>query len=151
MTPENRQRFDALMKLSDFRFARWQNRRAVELKISYAFWAILAAAATLDKIHKVPWPWVLTFLIVAVLLHAFWIRTNWISNEMDIRTAFHFAEHAEKITGLPDAPEPEKRLRFSDFKKKQGWTKFICQGACQAQLFTSFFLCAALFLILLYF
>jgi hypothetical protein len=33
------------MKLSDFRFARWQNRRGIEWKMYYAFWAALVAVA----------------------------------------------------------------------------------------------------------
>jgi hypothetical protein len=107
MTPEEKQRFDALIKLSDFRFARWQNRRAIEWKMSYAFWAVLVASATFDKLHSVPFnPWVVgAFLIAAVILHALWIRTNWISNEMDIRTAFHFSEQAERIL-LPGRSRP---------------------------------------------
>ncbi len=36
MNPKDR--FDAFMKLSDFRFGRWANRRQYEWKVSFGLW-----------------------------------------------------------------------------------------------------------------
>jgi hypothetical protein len=152
MAPHDKERFDALMKLSDFRFARWQNRRGIEWKMSYAFWATLVSAATYQKLSDLPIPLCLiaAVLIIAVVLHAHWIRTNWISNQMDILTAFHFAEHAEKILELDGSPKPKKRLDPDEFRSTQGCFTFLKEGACQAQFFTTVFLAVVLLLILAY-
>jgi hypothetical protein len=154
MALQDKENFDALMRLCDFRFARWQNRRGIEWKMSYAFWATLvAAAATCLKLPDLRIPlWAAGVPIIAVAVHVLWLKTNWISNQMDILTAFHFAEHAEKIA-RPDSPVvPKARLEPGDFRRKfrskQGWFEFLRAGACQAPLCTTVFLALVLLLIL---
>ena len=116
-------KFDALMKLADFRMQRWRDRRATDWKLSLALWTLLVATAAYLIVNGViiRYPWWVTAvaLVILVIGHAlFWVRTNWISNEMDARTAFHFAEHAETLV-LPDNLVPEPRLDPKQFKSSQ--------------------------------
>jgi hypothetical protein len=76
--------FDALMKLSDFRFQRWQDRRKYEWQISLGVWALLAASI-LYRSTTVPRPSFSHCFVVAVLsaiflVHVIWVRTNWRRN-----------------------------------------------------------------------
>jgi len=125
--------------------------------MSYAFWATLVSVATYQKLSNLSIPLCLiaAVLIIAVVLHAHWIRTNWISNQMDILTAFHFAEHAEKILEQDSptpkkSPTPQERLDPTEFGSNQRCFTFLKEGACQAQFFTTLLLAVVLFLILAY-
>lgn len=149
---DEKERFDALMRLADFRFARWRERRTYEWKISMALWALLVAASAYLKTNGFTFPlsWTAFALGVIVVGHAwFWVRTNWISAEMDIRTAFHFAEHAEKIL-LPSSPVPKQRLDPDQFERSHGGFQFLHRGVCQAQVFTTAVLAVSLFLVLVF-
>jgi hypothetical protein len=69
------ERFDALMKLADFRFQRWQVRRATDWQLSLALWTLLVVATGYIVIHKGEFSWSarlgLAFgLIVLVIGHA---------------------------------------------------------------------------------
>jgi hypothetical protein len=106
------------MKLADFRFQRWRERRATDWKFTLALWTLLVASASYLTAHKIQLWWWMTALslLVLVLGHALlWVRNNWISNEMDIRTAFHFTDHAENIV-LPNNTVPKPRLDPEQFK-----------------------------------
>jgi hypothetical protein len=146
MTQEDR--FDALMKLADFRFSRWQNRRTYEWKMSAGLWAILAGATIYLKPSGGLPPWLVgPMLVMAIVGHAwFWVRTNWVSSEMDIRTAFYFAEHAEGVV-LADAPKPGKRLHPREFSEKNGGWHFLKAGVCQFQVCATAFLSLGVFLV----
>jgi hypothetical protein len=83
-----------------------------------------------------------------MLSHALlWVRTNWISNEVDIRNAFHFAERAENLV-KPGSVEPERRWLPKAFNEKNGGWQFLHAGVCQAQvLMTVIFALVAIFVI----
>jgi hypothetical protein len=44
------ERFNALMKLADFRFQRWRERRATDWKCTLALWTLLVASAAYLKV-----------------------------------------------------------------------------------------------------
>lgn len=136
------EKFNALMKLADFRYQRWRERRTTDWKLSLALWTLLVATAAYFIAHKIEFRSgaVALVLIILVIGHAWlWVRNNWISNEMDIRSAFHFAEHAEKLV-LPSNPGPKPRLDPEEFRKCNGRFKFLAAGFCQAQVCATSFL-----------
>ncbi|MCF8476654.1 MAG: hypothetical protein K9G60_06465 [Pseudolabrys sp.] len=149
------ERVKSLMDLANFRFERWKERRSYEWKMSLAFWTALAVAVGYVAVHKVAISqrelvWVAPVLVVAVAGHAwFWVRTNWISAEMDIRTAFYFAEHAENILLPKDPVEIKKRLDPDEFERSHRCFEFLERGVCKAQVFASVFLAGVLFFVLL--
>jgi hypothetical protein len=167
-------KFNALMKLADFRFQRWRERRTTDWKLSLALWTLLVAAAAYLITHRIEFTWspwatalmTALVLIILVIVHAlFLVRNNWISNEMDIRTAFHFAEHAEKIV-LPANPEPlEKRLDPQQFKSSHRLRfpasgsrttlhayglEFLSAGFCQAQVLATSFFALVVFVVMVF-
>jgi hypothetical protein len=156
-------RFNALMKLADFRFQRWRERRATDWKFTLALWAFLVASAASVKIHeitavsdKINHSLAVTVLLMAslvalVLGHAlFWVRNHWISNEMDIRTAFHFAEHAEIIV-LPDNVRPKPRLDPEEFKSRhKHGLEFLKAGFPLIQVLGTLFFAWVVFLVLVF-
>ena len=69
------ERVKALMNLANFRFARWQERRSYQWKMSLALWAALTFAAGYVAAHEVAMSksdllWVAFGLVVVVLGHA---------------------------------------------------------------------------------
>ena len=134
-----KERFDAFMKLSDFRFARWANRRQYEWKVSFGLWAGMAAATVALKSTGI---WIaiflVTILVAIVPLHAWmWVRWNWQSNERDIRNAFYYAECAQKLLLGNDAPEP-KRGQLTE-SEERGFG-FLKAGPCRFQIAATFIL-----------
>jgi hypothetical protein len=149
---DEQHQFDALMKLSQFRFERWRERRSLEWKLSLALWTLLVGVPSFFKTQGVHFSACPTALMLVAVWcgHAFWVRTNWISNQMDIKTAFHFAERAEGMLP-PSNVIPEKRLRPEQFKQDQGgrnYLHFLKEGACQAQVLVTAMLSIALLLVL---
>jgi hypothetical protein len=144
------EQFDSFMKLAQFCFERWQERRTYEWKVSLGLWAVLIGAPSYLKAQGVAFSWWATGLVLTGLVigHAwFWVRNNWISNQMDIKTAFHFVEHAERLlTG--SGREPEERLHPEQFRKSCSPFEFLSYGACQSQVFATAFLAFGLFLVL---
>jgi hypothetical protein len=68
---------------------------------------------------------------------------------MDIRTAFYFAEHAEKIVFPSNAGPLEERLNPKKFRKCNGGLQFLTAGFPQVQVFGTFFFAIVIFLLLL--
>lgn len=112
ISPRNRESFDALMRLNEFRFKRWQDRRIYEWRVSFALWAWMAAAIYYLKIdQKICSPPIYVSMIVAafiIFLHACWVGTNWDRNMKDINQAFYFWDAARVLLpGLRDPPPRE--------------------------------------------
>jgi hypothetical protein len=86
-----------------------------------------------------------------VLGHALlWVRNHWISNEMDIRTAFHFAEHAENIV-LPDNVRPGPRLDPKQFRSRhEHGLEFLTTGFPLIQVSGTLFFAWIVFLVLVF-
>ena len=93
----DKERFDALMKLSDFWMDRWKKRSQNEYAISVGLWAILAAAIIYVK--QRPPEFVLAgFLIATVVGYAIlWARPVYLKHEQDAHWYFYYKELAESI------------------------------------------------------
>jgi hypothetical protein len=133
MTPK--ERFDAFMKLSDFRFARWVNRRQHEWRVSFGLWAGMAGATVALRNSGIRVAVFMVFILsVVVLGHAWqWVRWNWKSNERDIRSAFYYAEYAQRILLGSGAPEPSEARRQLTQSEEDG-LGFLKAGPCRFQI-----------------
>src|SRR5580700_8034695 len=80
ISPRNKENFDALMRLNEFRFKRWQDRRIYEWRVNFALWAWMAAAIYyLEIVGRGSPPPLCTAMSVAaviVLFHGWWVQTN---------------------------------------------------------------------------
>jgi hypothetical protein len=144
-------RFDALMKLAEFRLQRWRERRETDWKFTLALWTLMVAVGAYVVSHRADFEWrqVAIALAALVICHAwFWVRNNWLSNEMDIRTAFYFAEYAEKLV-IPSGEGPrDKRLDPNKFRRCHRGFEFLAAGFPQVQVIGTLFFATAIVLLL---
>jgi len=71
LLPDGKSAFDALMKLNEFRFQRWQDRRKYEWRISLGVWALLTASIAFKKeISPPPLMWIVAWILIVTVLHA---------------------------------------------------------------------------------
>ncbi len=111
----DKDRFDAFIRLADFRTHRWDARRSFESRVSIALWALLAAATAYMKTRPEP-ALLAVFLVVVVAGHALlFVLPIWVSNKLDIETAFYYAEMAEGLltpcTHVRNRPMPPEGLQ----------------------------------------
>ena len=97
ITEDQQRKFDSYLKLTEIHTMRWNERRKVNLRFSYALWVLLlSAAATVQTVEQ---PHVLSSaLIIVVLVHFFFLSLRvWQSNQQDIGNAFYYHREAEKL------------------------------------------------------
>jgi hypothetical protein len=133
LSPEDKNTFDALMKLSDFRFQRWLDRRKYEWRMSFAIWALLAASIHYkNELFHDPLPLVICLaLVLVVILHTCWVISNWISNERDIDGAFYYSDHARQLVKVrvwPDPREEQNPDEISLKKIRKKWRSLWAPG-----------------------
>jgi hypothetical protein len=149
ITPEQKNEIDAFMRLNEFRFNRWQNRRIYEWRVNFALWAWMAAAIYYLKLdHKTSPPPLCVAMIVAVvivLFHGWWVQTNWKRNMKDINQAFYFWDRARIL--LPDLHEPPPREYQKPGSKWDGlseheskWYSFLCDAVPVSEIFMTILL-----------
>jgi hypothetical protein len=116
MNIDDKPQFDALMSLADFRLRRIFNRRDYEWKVTLGIWALLAAGIAAPWILQPLHPWMIMLGVPAIAVGhiAFWIYDHWDKSEKDWKLAFFYAESAEALANIGDAPIP-----LSDRKTKQ--------------------------------
>jgi hypothetical protein len=83
-------------------------------------------------------PYIAMFMIVILSMivtgHAWmWVRWNWQSNEKNIRSAFYYAEHAQKILLGSNASEPSEDKRQLTRREQYGFG-FFDAGPCRFQI-----------------
>ena len=105
-TSAHKNRFDALMKLAEFRTAQRDNRRIYEFRVSGVLWLGLAAATV--QFRAIPHCILLTALPVIILSHAFfWVRWASSKNRNDLLLAKYYTEIAENLV-LPDTNKAKR-------------------------------------------
>ena len=136
---EGKDEFDALMRLNEFRFNRWQNRRTYEWRVSLALWAWMVAATyylqvSKDKPDLPPHSICVSVIVsfVVVLLHIIWVRSNWLRNMKDINCAFYYWDRARVLLpgelGLDPQPDEDQgpRSKRDGLKENQTtWCYFL--------------------------
>jgi len=143
-------RFDALMRLAEFRNTRIADRRSHEWKVTVALWALLAAGIIELRIPRST-PALAIFAIVlfgVVVAHAFlWVGDHWRQSKKDILISFFYTDRAQDHVLLP-----AENILAVRGQAQQAWPRniacceFLCQGRCWAQILTTFFLAAGLWL-----
>jgi len=150
-TMSKKDEFDALMKLADFRFKRWADRRQYEWKVSLALWAGLAGAAVVLKTTGVmqalknapPSLWIVlgALLLLMWVGHAWkWVFWNWKRNQADINLAFFFADTAEGILRKSNSPKPIEPLPRKQSDTNDDFRTFCRAVPCQFQIAATFIL-----------
>jgi hypothetical protein len=106
---DNRLKTNALMRFSQFRLARWTNRRQIEWKMSASFWALLVALNASIALKKVTMPWKVLAVGLAIFtaMHFWWVHQNWRRNQGDIKSAFDSFSMSYEILGLPPIERKE--------------------------------------------
>lgn len=102
---EDKDRFDALIKLAEFKSNIREKRREIEWKTSLGLWALTAGAILYMKGHSKFLLLILLFVIV--IGHSwFWARTNFISAERDADMMYYFMDHAARLVIQDCVPDP---------------------------------------------
>ncbi len=139
-------RFNALMRLAEFRNTRIADRRSHEWKVTVALWALLAAGIIELRISPST-PALAIFAIVlfgVVVAHAFlWVGDHWRQSKKDILISFFYTDRAHVLV-LPDEKICENQQK--EWPRNIGCCEFLRQGRCLAQILTTFFLAAGLWL-----
>ena len=106
---DNRLKMNALVRFSQFRLARWTNRRQIEWKMSASFWALLVALNASIALKKVTMPWTVLAAGLAIFaaMHFWWVHQNWRRNQGDIKSAFDSFSMSYEILGLPPIERKE--------------------------------------------
>lgn len=124
MSMTDKERFDAFMKLVEFRTVRWSTRRQVEWRGTLGLWVLMATAIYYLKVR--PPETLLTLVLIFVVLgHAFAILRAAARSQQDMSMAFYYTEHAEQSL-LPSPPTPRSRPQPIDsLSVKELWTDHI--------------------------
>src|ERR1043166_4566125 len=85
----DKERFDAFMKLAEFRATRWSTRRQAEWRATFGLWVLMATATYYLKIRP-PETLLLIILIFVVLAHAYAILSAAARSQQDMDTAFYY-------------------------------------------------------------
>lgn len=137
----DKERFDALMRLADFRTGIRAARRTLEWRVSLGLW--LGMGAGLISLPDIPEHILVLALIIAVVIHAFWVQWNWVSNEREAHKAYYYAETAEAMLLLPNSPVPNMPIPTRLYRL----FGFIVHGPCFFQILVTIFLGMALVLL----
>ena len=96
----DKDRYDACMKLADFATGRWDARRSHEANLSFAIWAMIAAAILCVRAEQFPWG----IGAGLVFLHVVWLRATDIRNRSDGRIAWNCVRAADEVLGMNLVP-----------------------------------------------
>jgi hypothetical protein len=140
----DRERFDSLMKLADFRIVRIADRRRHEWTVTVGLWAVLAAGILKPVFGPSMELCVLLGFIVAA--HAtLWVRPHWVRSKQDADFAFAYQDQARQLLD-PEAPPPRAFPAIEDQRGRRDFD-FLDQAMCQAQIVATATLAAAVWVI----
>jgi hypothetical protein len=110
MDPKDK--FDALLKLTEHKSQLREDRRRTEWKVSFGLWALMAATAynLKDALAKQSVCTLIAALAIITLMQTFlWVLPMYLRNERDGRLAFYLAARAERIVMGDEGPPAERR------------------------------------------
>ena len=135
----DKRRFDALLSISEFSIARFDERRNHSWKIALGFWAAIIGSATLIRSSSLsvsPWTLAASGLVV-ILLHGYWLAKVFEADKKDKLLAFRARDLAVRLADS-DLRTPELELEKRTYS--QDWS-------VRFQILTTIFLTAAIMLI----
>jgi hypothetical protein len=133
-----KERFDALLGLADFRRKVREERRQLEWKLSLALWIAMGAGMIAFRDHPIS-RWALGIsLIVVILLHGVWVHSNYMRNERDAQRMYDHLEQAQAMFPL--------RREHKDLRKCK-WCGWLCNGIVVSSFLTTVILAVFWFLI----
>jgi hypothetical protein len=104
---DDKDQFDAFIKLADFRMNVRKERRQLEWRLSLGLWIALAAGMiAFENLQgvRVPEYLLVPFLAVVVVGHAYWVVGNWWRNERDAKQAYRMIAKAEGLLNVEYRP-----------------------------------------------
>ena len=122
----DKDQFDALMKLAEFKRAVREGRRQIEWRFTATAYVALAGLSVLN----IPWRVVAIAVVLIWVLHTHWVYWNMSSTERDRAEMYHYKDLAEKL--LP------AEMRYCDPKRVSGPLSFFQQPACLFQVAASY-------------
>lgn len=106
----DKEKFDALAALANFRLGRMQDRTKREAQMAFAVWAIIIFA--IAYLHPRPPEGLLIMaLVFVVIVHTWFVIEVWARNILDGRTARYYFARAERLF-TTDSPEPGDRPNY---------------------------------------
>jgi hypothetical protein len=102
-----KEKFDAFMRLADFRMEVRKERRQLEWRLSLGLWIALAAGMIAFKNAELHiWTPLLVFILIVVVVgHAvLWVHGNWWRNERDAKQAYQMIRMAEAVVDVHYQP-----------------------------------------------
>lgn len=113
-----KEQFDAIVALIQFRAERRDKRIALEWKVSLGVWALLAGAIVYPK--EFPPGLLLACWLGALLVHGWWVWTNFCASERDSDNFYPLLSRAAHMAfptlyEIEPIREKRKRDRFGDF------------------------------------
>lgn len=112
----NKDKFDAFMRLAEFRQSFRNLRYQTQMRLSVGLWAVLAGSIYL-KVRPPGIPFSIVLMVV-VFGHTIAVMQAAIANNRDLKYARYFANEAEKaLTGMDRGrlrPPPFSELSFSE-------------------------------------
>lgn len=107
-------RFDALMKLAEFRRQYRDARRAIEWRVTIAAWALIVGIATTLGTYP---RWAIVILVAWIFVgHFTWVRWHFFAAERDAKKMWDHYDAARKLIDAlePDGP-PQPKTVFRHF------------------------------------
>lgn len=93
----DKERFDAYMRLAEFRMSRRNERDQLGWRISLALWGLIVAAIYSIKTRP-PESIMIAVLITVIVVHVgLWIWQIWVTNQFDQRSALEAVRTAQGI------------------------------------------------------
>ncbi len=137
----DKEQFDAIMALAQFRAERRDKRMVMEWRVSLGIWALLAAGIVYSK--PFPQHWLLACWFGAVALHCWWVWINFCAAERDSDHFYHMLSRAENLV-LP------KVFSIVSMRQKRKWDRardFVRHGPVIFQLLATAALGAAMYFV----
>lgn len=123
-------RFDAVMKLADYRMQRIRDRRENEWKVTLGLWALLAGSPI--YVTKAPSPWVVggVLLLVWLIFTVLWLLPLMKAHAVDSSAMFRHYANAAVIAGEPRPAEA--KLKWWETRSWWGVFQWAATGVLAA-------------------
>jgi hypothetical protein len=133
-----KERFEALVSLADFRRKVREERRQLEWKLSLALWVAMGAGMLAFRDHPLSNCALGVGLIFVIGLHAIWVNANYTRNERDAGKMYDHLDQAQAMFPL------HGKHKDIDKWKCCGW---LCDAVVMSSFLTTIILAAFWFFI----